>query len=151
MTIQRLRDVDTSQKEAILSLWNNEYPEKLVYKSLKDFENYLVKLSQQIHYLLLDTNGDIKAWATTFVRKNETLFTIIITEQLHGKGLGTQILKKLKEDYNTLNGWVIDHNLDKKLNGKIYTSPLSFYSKNGFKTISDNKIEIEIMSAVKIK
>ena len=61
------------------------------------------------------------------------------------------MLNTLKNDENTLNGWVIDHNSDKKLNGNIYQSPLEFYIKNGFETLSETRLELEIMSAVKIK
>ena len=61
------------------------------------------------------------------------------------------MLDKLKENENTLNGWVIDHNSDKKLNGNFYQSPLEFYIKNGFETLSETRLELEIMSAVKIK
>lgn len=60
------------------------------------------------------------------------------------------MLNKLKDDEDTLNGWVIDHDLDKKSNGYYYKSPIGFYQKNGFKVISETRLELEIMSAVKI-
>lgn len=61
------------------------------------------------------------------------------------------MLNKLKEDEAVLNGWVIDHDSDKKLNGNYYKSPIEFYQKNGFEIIAETRLELDIMSAVKIK
>jgi hypothetical protein len=151
MKIIKQSELKESQKIQILELWNNEYPEKLTFNSIEDFENYLNKLSKQNHYLLLDEKDEINGWATTFARENEKWFAIIISEKLHGKGIGTKILNELKNNENSLNGWVIDHHSDKKNNGNIYTSPLGFYIKNEFKVINEIRLELEIMSAVKIK
>lgn len=151
MEIIKQTKLSDKQKEEIFELWNNEYPEKLSYNSVKDFENYLKNLTNQHHYLLLNENKQINGWAITFIRDNEKWFAIIISEKFHGKGEGTKLLNKLKDEENTLNGWVIDHNLDKKLSGKIYQSPLEFYTKNGFKTFNEIRLELEVISAVKIK
>lgn len=151
MKIIRQTELSDNQKDKILELWNNEYPEKLGYNSVIDFDNYLNKLTKQIHYLLLGENEEINGWAITFIRENEKWFAIIVSEKLHGKGFGTKILNKLKNNENTLNGWVIDHDSDKKINGNQYQSPLNFYLKNGFETFPEIRLEIEIMSAVKIK
>lgn len=138
------------QKQQILQLWNNEYPEKLAYKNLEGFENYLEKLNEVNHFLLLD-DEKIQGWAITFKRESETWFAIILSGDLHGKGWGTKILNKLKQNTEELHGWVIDHNTDKKLNGNFYKSPLEFYLKNNFDILSDVRLELEIMSAVKIR
>ena len=151
MKIIKQTELDQKQKIQIFELWNNEYPEKLAYKTVEEFENYLNNLIEQSHYLLLDEVGQYSGWATTFTRDNEIWFAIIISEKLHGKGIGTKILNSLKEDKHALNGWVIDHNSDKKLNGSIYKFPLDFYIKNNFNVINDTRLELEIMSAVKIK
>jgi hypothetical protein len=50
-----------------------------------------------------------------------------------------------------LNGWVIDHNNDKRKDGLIYISPLKFYEKCGFEIQSDIRLELDNISAVKIK
>ena len=151
MKIVKQTELNLKQKEEIFELWNNEYPEKLAYKTIVDFENYLSKLTEQNHYLLLNENEETKGWATTFKRENEKWFAIIISEKLHGKGFGTKMLNTLKNNEKTLNGWVIDHNSDKKLNGNFYQSPLEFYIKNEFEILSETRLELEIMSAVKIK
>ncbi|MCX8531623.1 N-acetyltransferase [Chryseobacterium luquanense] len=150
MKITNSHQLNQQQKEQILQLWNNEYPEKIAYKDMASFENYLEKLNEVNHFLLSDTDK-IYGWAITFIRDNETWFAVILSENLHGKGWGTKILSILKKNKNELNGWVIDHNSDKKLNGDFYRSPLEFYIKNEFEVLTDIRLELEIMSAVKIK
>jgi hypothetical protein len=43
-----------SKKQIVFELWNNEYPEKLSYKSIEEFDNYLKNLNDQSHMLLID-------------------------------------------------------------------------------------------------
>lgn len=150
MRILQLKVLNVQQKEEVFDLWNKEYPVKITHKSIIDFENYLKKLTEQSHYLLLNENELVVGWASIFTRENERWFAIIISGKIQGKGYGTKMLNALKKCEPVLNGWVIDHNLDKKLNGKPYLSPLEFYLKNEFKLISDHRLELDFMSAVKI-
>ena len=140
-----------SEKTEIYELWNNEYPEKLSYKSKEEFDNYLKSLTEQSHILLIDINKNIKGWYFDFKRENEKWFAIILDSKIQGKGLGTKMLELAKQKENELNGWVIEHNRDKKKNGEFYNSPLSFYLKNGFKKLKSNRLELEKISALKIK
>lgn len=151
MKISFTYQLNQEQKKQILQLWNNEYPEKLAYKSMDGFENYLEKLSEVKHVLLTDNDEKIHGWAITFIRDSETWFAIILSENLHGKGWGRKVLNELKQHENELNGWVIDHSNDRKIKGNFYKSPLEFYIKNEFEVLSDIRLELEIMSAVKIK
>ena len=151
MKITNTHQLNQEQKEQILQLWNNEYPEKLAYKSIDGFENYLEKLNEVNHFLLMNDDEKIQGWTITFEREGDTWFAIILSENLHGKGWGTKVLNELKQNKKALNGWVIDHSDDKKRNGSFYKSPLEFYLKNGFEVLSDTRLELEIMSAVKIK
>jgi len=151
MKITTTHQLNLVQKEQVLQLWNNEYPEKLAYKNMADFESYLEKLSKVTHFLLANNDEKIQGWAITFKRENETWFAIILSENLHGKGWGTKVLNELKQNKKALNGWVIDHSDDKKRNGSFYKSPLEFYLKNGFEVLSNTRLELKIMSAVKIK
>ncbi|MCD1116275.1 GNAT family N-acetyltransferase [Chryseobacterium turcicum] len=150
MKISSTTFLNSEQKHQILHLWNNEYPEKLAYQNIDSFESYLEKLNEVNHFILADEDK-IYGWAITFIREHETWFAIILSENLHGQGWGTKVLNELKQNKNELNGWVIDHSNDKKLNGNFYKSPLEFYIKNDFKVLSDTRLELEIMSAVKIK
>ena len=140
-----------SQKQEICDLWNNEYPEKLNYRNLADFENYLKNLSIQSHIIMVDKDQNIKGWYFDFIRENEKWFAIILDSKFQGKGLGKKMLNLVKEKESELNGWVIDHSNDKKQNGEIYESPLSFYLKNGFEILMKNRLENEKIYAVKIK
>ena len=85
------------------------------------------------------------------MRDNERWFAIILHSKFQGRGLGTKLLKFAKHQEQELNGWVIDHNRDKKKNGECYTSPLSFYLKNGFEKLPENRFKSQKISAVKIK
>lgn len=151
MEFIKLTELSKNHKKQILNLWNTEYPVKLSYPSFADFENYLKNLTEQSHIVMVDENNKIKGWYFDFVRENEKWFAIILDSSLHGKGFGTKILNFAKETETVLNGWVIDHNNDKKKNGEFYNSPLDFYLKNGFEKLSEIRLELDKISAVKIK
>ena len=144
-------ELSKTDKKEILKLWNNEDPKKLNHQTLLDFENYLENLAEQSHILMKSKNRRIKGWYFDFIREKEKWFAIILDSKLHGKGLGTKILNLAKEKESELNGWVIDHNRDKKKNGEAYISPLNFYLKNGFEQLTENRLEMEKISAVQIK
>lgn len=150
MDFKKLKELSKTHKEEVLNLWNNEYPEKLSYKTLKDFENYLENLAEQSHILIINERQEIKGWYFDFMRENEKWFAIILDSKLQGKGFGTRVLNMAKEKEIALCGWVIDHNSYRKKNGEIYASPIDFYLKNGFKTVEKIRLELEIISAVKI-
>ena len=143
--------LSVSEKLEVFELWNNEYPEKLSYKEKGEFDTYLKNLMEQSHILLVDIDKKIKGWYFDFKRENEKWFAIILDSEIQGKGLGTKILELAKEKENELNGWVIDHNRDKKKNGELYNSPLNFYLKNGFEKSVIDRLELKNISAVKIK
>jgi len=140
----------SSQKEEILYLWNQEYPEQICYPGIAELESYLVRLLEQSHILMVD-NQKIKGWYLDFNRDNEKWFAIIMDSTYQGKGLGTKMLNLAKEKEIELNGWVIDHDRYKKRNGETYASPLPFYLKNGFKVLREVRLELEQISAVKIQ
>lgn len=72
MKITTTHQLNLVQKEQILQLWNNEYPEKLTYKNIAGFESYLEKLNEVKHFLLANNDEKIQGWAITFKRENET-------------------------------------------------------------------------------
>lgn len=138
-------------KSQILELWNNEYPEKLNYKSVADFDVYLKNLTEQSHIVLVDENKNVKGWYFDFMRQDKKWFAIIIDSAQQGKGFGTKLLHLAKNKETELNGWVIDRKEGKKRNGEAYTSPLAFYLKNGFQVIPEIRLELETLSAIKIQ
>ena len=150
MRIISTKSLTDTQKVQILEIWNKEYPERLVYKTLSDFEAYLEKLADQQHILVIDDNERVYGWYFHFIREEERWFAIILDSDLQGQGFGTRILDLAKEMEPVLNGWVMDKN-DLKKNGEIYPSPLQFYLKNGFELLSETRLETDRMSAVKIR
>ncbi len=147
MNIIKTKTLTENQFIQINQMWNEEYPEKL-----KDrFPILLEGVSSYNHYLITDENKNVNAWAVDFVKDNEIRFSIIIHKNHQKKGLGSMLVEKLKNDLPEFYGWVIDHSNDKKLNGENYHSPLLFYLKHGFEILHNNRIDNEMLNAVKIK
>lgn len=89
------------QKQSLFELWNAEYPERICYKELFEFESYLKELSELKHYLLVNDFDQILGWSFIFLRDHENWFGIIIDSKIKGKGFGTFLLEELKIKYNT--------------------------------------------------
>ncbi|MBG7612842.1 hypothetical protein IU405_11350 [Polaribacter sp. BAL334] len=52
LKIIKTTELNEQAKQQVLELWNNEYPEKLSYNSLIEFDYYLQNLNNLSHYLL---------------------------------------------------------------------------------------------------
>lgn len=139
------------EKRELLELWNTEYPEKLQFQTVLDFDSYLNNLTELSHFLLIDPNRRVKGWYFNFKRENEKWFAILLNTEIQGRGMGSQIINRAKEQEKQLNGWVIDHGSDKKRNGELYKSPIEFYMKNGFNKVPTERLELDKISAVKIQ
>ena len=50
MEIIQTKTLTQGQKQSLFELWNSEYPEKIVYKELSEFEKYLEEVSIIKHY-----------------------------------------------------------------------------------------------------
>ncbi len=147
MEIIKTKQLTDVQFQQINHLWNEEYPVKLKDRFgilLDGVENYN-------HYLVEDDSKNIIAWAVDFEINNEVRFSVIVSRKQQGKGIGSILVKRLKDDLGEFYGWVIDHNNDKKENGEHYQSPLSFYIKQGFEVLHNTRIDTDILKAVKIK
>ena len=151
LTIVTRTELKAHEKNQIIDLWNNEYPSRISYNNLTEFDNYLQNLNNLKHFLLTSDINLILGWALNFERDHEKWFAIVISEKIQRKGFGQKMLDELKKNEKILNGWVVDHNNDKKNNGQPYVSPLKFYKKNGFEILTDIRLENEKISAVKIK
>lgn len=137
------------EKQQIMDLWNREYPAKLAYHNLTAFEKYIDELEKPIH-MLVGLNDQVVGWATKFERDQARWFVLILSSSIHRQGIGSLVMDRLKKYESLLYAWVIDHNRDVKVNGKSYISPLNFYLKHGFEIISDERLELPTLSAVKI-
>jgi hypothetical protein len=151
MNFLKTTSLTNAQKGEIHVLWNREYPVNLHHSSLSDFKDYLKNLHESNHVLLLDNEAKIKGWYCGFVRESEPWFVMILNASIQRKGWGGKLLDNDKQDKKALNGWVIDHRNDKKLNGEDYPSPLDFYQKNGFEVLTNIRLELNNISAVKIR
>ncbi|MBF4472769.1 hypothetical protein [Flavobacterium sp. HJJ] len=151
MNIVQTSILTSEQKQRLFELWNSEYPERIFYNELEEFEKYLEGLLNIKHYLLIDDLKQLQGWAFTFLRDNEDWFGIIIDTTIQGKGFGLLLLDQLKMDNLVLNGWVTDHENFLKRNKKQYLSPLVFYTKCGFIVNENIRLENEKISAVKIR
>jgi GNAT superfamily N-acetyltransferase len=151
LQIFRTVHLDKGARQQLLQLWNAEYPANLAYNSLLAFEGYLEELSCPTHFLLTNDSGLINGWAVTFIREDEKWFGVILSGAVQGQGWGRKMLDTLKQSEKELNGWVIDHNNERKINGQSYTSPLRFYQKLGFEVLKGVRLELDKISAVKIR
>lgn len=149
--VSKTSKLNDQTKVQVLDLWNTEYPKNLSHSNSTDFDDYLGKLTNPMHYLLLNESDLILGWAFTFDRDDERWFAIILSEKIKGRGIGKKMLNEIKCDESILNGWVIDHNNDLKQNGQYYLSPLKFYEKCGFEVLPDIRLNLEMISAVKIR
>ena len=150
MTYLETQNLTSEEKQAVFELWNKEYPKNLGYTDLTEFDNYLNNLEEKHHVLVKDVEERIVGWYANFFRNNEIWFAMILNSCIHGKGIGSDLLRIAKNRNNNLNGWVIDHKLNLKANGSIYKSPLEFYMKNGFQLYPEIRLESPLISAVKI-
>lgn len=145
-----ISQLTAQMQQALLLLWNQEYPINLQYQSLADFYKYLQNLENVRHFLLVDESNQVKAWAFTFDRENARWFAIILSEEIQGLGYGRRLMAFLQETEYELNGWVTDHPNYIKMNGKPYLSPIGFYEKCGFSVLSEQRLDLPQLSAVKI-
>ena len=145
--ILKTNKLSDSHLNQINQMWNDEYPIKLKNRFpilLEGVENYH-------HYIIEDAEQNIMAWAVDFEKENEIRFSIIVNSIHKGKGLGSKLVERLKLENKLFYGWVIDHNNDKRESGELYINPMPFYLKHGFEILQNERIETEMIQAVKIK
>ena len=143
------RELTVSQKAEVFKLWNSEYPKSLSFGSIKDMDGFMDGLEEKTNLLLVQDETTL-AWMGVFTRQQERWFSILVNGEYQGKGLGKMLLDEAKAVEASLNGWVLDHNRDKKIDGDPYYSPLSFYLKNEFDVYPEVRFEQNGISAVKI-
>lgn len=148
--IVKTKTLTEKQKLQVLQLWNSEYPKELEHASLFVFETYLSNLLDVTHYVIEDACATCVAWAFVFDRDEERWFGIILSRAIQGKGLGKHIMQEIQAHELELNGWVIDHENSYTKDGQPYVSPLPFYEKIGFNVLTDIRLELPHISAVKI-
>ena len=151
MKISQTKQLSDQHKSGIYDIWNTEYPDHISYTTIADLETYLAGLKESYHFIIVNDYGGLMGWLVTFTREKERWFAMILHQELQGKGYGSRLLNAAKEREKALNGWVTDHDRDKKADGKPYRSPVDFYLKNGFEVLNDTRLEKGQLSTVKIR
>lgn len=146
-SILKTKSLTKSQELKINDLWNDEYPTTLQTR----FTLLLEGVENFCHYLIESNENEVMAWAVYFEKDNELRFSIIVNKMFQKRGLGKMLVQQLKLDLNEFYGWVIDKETFAKSDGTFYRSPLLFYKKQGFEILANQRIDNEILSAVKIK
>lgn len=147
MKISQYKNLNESQLQQIDVMWNEAYPVEL-----KDrFHSLLQDVEEFKHYLIQNHKEEVLAWAVHFRKDGEVRFSIIVREEYKGKGFGKALIQQLKSDLDEFYGWVIDHDEALKSNGENYLSPLKFYEQLGFEILNNERIDNEILQAVKIR
>ena len=141
--------LDASQTQTILALWNAEYPAQL-RMSEEAFTEFVARGGAVTHYIVNEGSGML-GWGMCFDRAGERWFSLIVARATWGRGIGTTIIRGMKEDEQVLCGWVIDHDRDRLISGEPYRPPLAFYLKLGFDVLQDIRWEDDRISAVKIR
>ena len=151
MKIVEQSELSNEEKSRIIEMWNAEYPLSLAHSGISSFDDYLNKLGDKKHFLLIDEAGEIVGWAMIFVRDEAKWFAIIVDSKLQGKGFGIKLIDTLKAAENHFFGWVVETDNYQKANGENYRSPLLFYKKIGFKIHENEKLVKQNISGVKIE
>lgn len=138
------------QREAIIRLWNEEYPHQMGLSKPEDLDAYLNGLQNKQHFFLSGNDGYIHGWLLLFTRDGDTWFAMILDEATQGLGHGTALLNLAKKNVLKLHGWIVDHNRYTRLDGRPYRSPLDFYIKNQFRVHPASRLELQELSAVRI-
>lgn len=151
MQVSITTTLEQSQKQAIVRLWNAEYPRQLAYKDMEGFNAYLEKLGDPIHYVASDYKGKLLGWLCVFDRDGEHWLVILVDTTVQRQGIGTQLLSMAKQGASVINGWVTDQDNNIKADGTHYKSPLEFYRKQGFTVLEDVRMETGTVSLVKVR
>lgn len=151
MKIVEQTELSDEQKSRIIEMWNAEYPQDIAHSGIPGFNEYLNKLTDRKHFLLIDESGEIVGWAMMFLRDGARWFAIIVDGKVQGKGFGIKLLDALKAAEDNFFGWVIDTGDFKKANGENYRSPLGFYKKIGFKLHENEQLIKQNIKGVKIE
>jgi GNAT superfamily N-acetyltransferase len=151
MNLLQTTTLTLAQQEQLRQLWNQEYPGQLAFAEPIDFEQWLAKLTQARHWLLVGDAGGVRGWLAVFERDHAPWFVLLVDSAAQGRGHGTVLLTRGKAHETELNGWVVPHDDYRKANGGVYRSPVAFYEKNGFAILAEQPLDSPTLSAIRIR
>ncbi len=115
-------------------LWNSQFPEQIKLESVKKTAETLRGEQANDTILVAQHDGQLLGWLALQKRDEDKLYIIMVIHPDHQKkGIGSTLLKKAQDNYDSLYGWVVTRASYKKTDGGKYESPLKFYEKFGFK------------------
>lgn len=150
LSYNQTEQLNQFELEGLFNLWNSVYPMQLAYKDLDGLRDYFAPLQNKQHILVKTATNKVIGWFFSFDREGARWFAVLVNNEYKRSGIGSELIKRAKKQFAPLNGWVIDHDRYYKLDGKKYESPIGFYLRHGFQIDSDVRLEIPILSAVKI-
>jgi len=123
--------------ETVLHLWNSTFPGEIQIEDVNELE-ILIETGNCKHYTIRDETSKIEAWMAVFDRYDTRWFSILVSPQVQGQGLGKALICHAKTIEPILEGWVVQSDVHSLIDGRPYNSPLSFYKKLGF-TLNPNR------------
>ena len=131
MKVYKKPDLARNEFSTIYGIWNSVYPSQAAFSNESGFEEYLGKAGNPTHYCAFFDNA-LVGWLMTFDREDKRWFTVLVTPESQGLGVGRELLKKVKKDELEINGWILEEDHYVTSSGNSYKSPRAFYLKNGF-------------------
>ena len=82
---------------------------------------------------------------------NEEYPSTLVDRKHQGLGYGKQLINALKNELPEFYSWVVDKPNFIRKDGSTYPSPLSFYLHRDFNVVPEQRIDSDMISAVKVK
>lgn len=149
MKVIRVHHLSNKDRLVLRELWNDSYPQQLIFHSLEAFDTYFASLEEVVHLCCYD-GPLLVGWAFTFRREESKWFALIVHTNYRLRGVGSLLLNELKQKETSLYGWVVDHDRYRTQSGAPYISPLAFYRKHHFTVRYTVRLETLVLSAVQI-
>ncbi|MFK8055968.1 MAG: GNAT family N-acetyltransferase [Saprospiraceae bacterium] len=130
----------------VLELWNTGFPVEVQLTDVGALRK-IIEAPNCAHYVLRNAASKIEAWLAVFDRYDTRWFSILVSPEAQGQGLGKALILHAKTVEHCLEGWVVQSDDHFRADGEVYTSPLAFYKKLGFRLNpnrfpSDGKLDV---------
>lgn len=128
--IEVVETIDLETLRQVWSIWNAEYPAKIMYPTVAALGDFLHTL-QNPRWYLSRANEDLNGWVITFDYTGFRWLAMAIVRDKQRQGLGTALLLKAMEE-GSLSAWVVEEPIYLRTDGELYSSPIPFYQKHGW-------------------